>query len=60
MGIRGGFLVNSKAQSAEVSAVVLRADGTVVRLGTVAYWHKNPLRRLLWRLKQLLKGNGHG
>lgn len=24
-------------------------------LGTVAYWHKNPLRRLVWRLSRLFR-----
>jgi hypothetical protein len=34
-----------------IEAVVLNADGTVKRnLGTVAYYHRNPLRRLAHRL----------
>lgn len=35
-----------------VEAVVQRADGTVEDLGRVAYWHRNPLKRLLWRLSR--------
>lgn len=41
------------AQQVSVDAKITRADGTVVDLGTVAYWHRNPLRRLLWRLSRL-------
>lgn len=37
---------------ATVSAVVTRADGTKEDLGVVSYWHRNPIHRLLWRLKQ--------
>jgi hypothetical protein len=39
-------------QQASISAVVLRADGSVKKdLGVVGYWHKNPLRRLAWKIK---------
>lgn len=38
----------AKAMSQEF--VITRADGTVVDLGVGAYWHRNPLRRLWWRL----------
>lgn len=37
---------------AEITAVKILADGTKVPLGTVAYYHRNPLRRLWWRVKQ--------
>lgn len=40
------------AQSATVEAVITRADGTRENLGRVAYWHRNPLRRWLWRLSK--------
>lgn len=33
-----------------VEAVVIRADGRREPLGTIAYWHENPVRRLVWRL----------
>ena len=36
-------------------AVVIRADGTREDLGTICYWHKNPLRRLWWRANQALR-----
>lgn len=38
------------AKSVTVEAVVIRADGTREDLGAVAYYHRNPLRRLYWRL----------
>ena len=36
--------------SVETSYVLTRADGTVINLGTTGYWHRNPLRRLSWRV----------
>jgi hypothetical protein len=38
----------------EITAVITRADGTVEDLGTVSYWHKNPFRRLAYRLRRLI------
>lgn len=35
---------------ASIRAVVTRADGTVEDLGVISYWHRNPLRRLLFKL----------
>lgn len=35
---------------ASIEAVIIRADGTREELGVVSYWHRNPLRRLWWRL----------
>ena len=35
-----------------IEAVVIRKDGTREDLGTISYWHKNPLRRLIWRMRQ--------
>ena len=44
----------AKVKQMEISAVITRADGTVVNLGTIQYWHKNPLKRILWRIKKWL------
>jgi len=33
-------------KSSEVQAVIIRADGTREELGTIAYWHRNPFKRL--------------
>jgi hypothetical protein len=36
---------------AELSARIVRADGTVEELGVVSAWHRNPLIRLWYRLR---------
>ena len=43
-------------QETIITATIIRADGTVEDLGVVNYWHKNPLRRLAWRISKFLKG----
>lgn len=45
---------DAKVKQMELSAIITRADGTVENLGTIQYWHKNPLKRLLWRIKKWL------
>lgn len=47
-------------RSAEVSLKVIRANGDVEDLGVVAYWHRNPLLRLRWRISQWLRGKSAG
>ena len=37
-------------RAAQTEFVITRADGQVVNLGVGVYWHRNPLRRLWWRL----------
>lgn len=44
------------ATRATLTVVVTRADGTQETLGVVGYWHKNPLKRLAWRVYRFLKG----
>ena len=46
--------VMQQTKEATVSAVITRADGSTEDLGVISYWHKNPLRRLLWRARKLL------
>jgi hypothetical protein len=41
----------SDAREVQFEAVVIRADGTRENLGTIAYWHRNPLRRVMWQIK---------
>ena len=41
----------SQIKEASIAAVVIRADGTREDLGVVSYWHVNPWKRLLWRLR---------
>lgn len=43
------------AEEATIHAVIHRADGTVVDLGIVSYYHRNPLKRLAWKVKKLFK-----
>ena len=43
-------VVRGEARKASIEAVITRADGRIERLGTIAYWHKNPLKRLWFRL----------
>lgn len=48
--------VNAGIESFELSMKVFNADGTLKKdLGVVNYWHKNPLKRLLWRFKSWLQ-----
>ena len=49
-------MTHAKGSASEVriEAVVTRADGRVENLGTIVYWHKNPLKRLLWRIRRLI------
>jgi hypothetical protein len=44
----------AKVKQMEISAIITKADGTIENLGTIQYWHKNPLKRLLWRIKKWL------
>lgn len=44
----------SDVKAMEITAVVIRADGKVEDLGTIQYWHKNPIKRLFWRIKKCL------
>jgi hypothetical protein len=46
---------HSGVRSMSIEATVLRADGRVERLGAVCFYHKNPLRRLAWRLGRLFR-----
>jgi hypothetical protein len=52
-----GQNISAKAgvRSVSFEAVIQRADGTVEDLGQIAYWDKNPLRRLAWRVSRLLR-----
>lgn len=52
----GNVIAPAKAREALIEARVIRADGSVEHLGVVSYWHRNPLRRALWRVRRWLKG----
>jgi len=38
-------------REATIAVKVIRADGTVEDHGVVSYYHKNPIKRILWRLR---------
>lgn len=44
----------ANVRSVEVEAQIIRSDGTVVKLGTIASWHKNPIRRFLQFIRRKL------
>ena len=45
------------AKEIHLIATITRADGTVEELDVIDYWHKNPLKRFIWKLKKLLERN---
>jgi hypothetical protein len=47
----------AKPKEISIEAVVTHADGRVERLGTVSFYHRNPLRRALWRVGRWLRGD---
>jgi len=54
----GSVKVNEDVKAAQIDAVIIRADGTKENLGTIAYYHKNPLMRLRFRILEILR-NGN-
>lgn len=48
----GTVEVKTPTKEAFINAVVTRADGTVEDLGTISYYHKNPLKRWWWHLRK--------
>lgn len=54
------IVTGAKARKSTVEAVIIRADGTRENLGIIAYYHRNPLMRLIWKIKQAIKGIIHG
>mgnify|MGYP001584899192 CR=1 FL=1 len=47
-------IAHSSPQSVSIAAVVIRANGKREDLGTIAYWHHNPLRNWSHHSKKLL------
>ncbi len=52
----GNAIAHGKVKRAELRAVVTRADGSVEDLGIVTYYHRNPLKRWAWAVRQFLRG----
>jgi hypothetical protein len=49
------ILTKSKVKEMSISAIITRADGTVEDLGAIQYWHSNPIKRIIWRIKTWLQ-----
>ena len=47
-------IAHSNAKEIQFIATVIRANGTVEELGVIDYWHKNPIKRFIWRIKKWL------
>ena len=45
----------SPVKESSFSGVIIKADGTRIDLGEIAYYHKNPLKVVLWKIKKVLK-----
>jgi hypothetical protein len=44
----------SNAKEIQLVATITRADGTVEQLGVIDYWHKNPIKQFIWKLKKFI------
>lgn len=44
-----------KVKSVQLSAVIIRADGTKEDLGEIAFWHQNPFMRGIWKAKKAIR-----
>lgn len=51
----GDIQVTNSVKSASLRVVITHADGTKEDLGVVSYYHRNPMRRLLFAGKQKMK-----
>lgn len=45
---------NLDAKEIQLVATIVRADGTKQELGVIDYYHKNPIKRFIWRFKKWL------
>lgn len=42
-------------REATIAAVVIRADGSTEDLGVISRYHRNPIKRAIWRIKDRLR-----
>lgn len=49
------LVVSQNVKHATIEAVIIRADGTREDLGTICYYHKNPMKRWAWRVASFLR-----
>ena len=45
-----------KLKEAEIKATIIRKDGTREELGTIAYYHINPVMRVAWKIRRFFNG----
>ena len=45
---------NLDAKEIQLVATIIRADGTVEELGVIDAFYKNPIKRIIWRIKKWL------
>lgn len=48
-------MAQSNAKEIQLVATITRANGTVEELGVIDYWHKNPIKRFIWKIKHFLE-----
>lgn len=53
--VKGALLASASFSEASLKATIIRADGRIEHLGTIAFNSRNPLKRLLWRCGRLLR-----
>jgi hypothetical protein len=51
------FSSRGEAKSAEIHAVVIRADGRREDLGRISFWHRNPLVRAWWHIQAFFRAH---
>ena len=49
------FSAAANARMVSMEAKIIRANGTVEDLGTIAYWHRNPLKRMAWSMGRFVR-----
>ena len=47
------MLGSGPVKQVSIEVEVIRANGERRHLGTVSYWHRNPLKRVVWRTRRL-------
>lgn len=53
----GEMIAAANVSEASIEATVIRADGRIEHLGTIAFYSRNPLKRLAWRIGRWLRGD---
>jgi hypothetical protein len=48
-------IAESNAKEIQLVVTITRANGTVEELGVINYWHKNPIKRIMWKIKHFLE-----